>query len=180
MHGFVNLLGIVGETPLFDTASWSTELTWMTVLDVTQNEAVYKGRDNNKQVPTTLIDRPDTNYFGLGDQLHADVVPGVPGRGHACAAVVVAGHLRQLGGHRRAATRRRHFRHRHRSRHPPEVPLRPQVRRLLRRLLAVPAQERDHPARTCAVATGSMDVNNGVTAAISDRDFVALTFKTTF
>ncbi len=31
MHGLVNLVGVVGETPVFDTASWSTELTWMTV-----------------------------------------------------------------------------------------------------------------------------------------------------
>ncbi len=30
MHGLVNLLGIVGETPFWDTASWATELTWMT------------------------------------------------------------------------------------------------------------------------------------------------------
>ncbi len=46
MHGLVNLVGILGES-IWDTACWSTELSWMTYLDVTQNEAVFKGRKNH-------------------------------------------------------------------------------------------------------------------------------------
>ncbi len=61
MHGLVNLLGTHREElPVFDAATWATELTWMTWLDVTQNEAVFKGRDGYSQ-----IDRVDKNYFGL-------------------------------------------------------------------------------------------------------------------
>ncbi len=45
MHGLVNALGIINKTPVFDTAAWNAELTWMTWLDVTQNEAVFKGRE---------------------------------------------------------------------------------------------------------------------------------------
>jgi hypothetical protein len=76
MHGLVNLVGILGES-IWDTASWSTELSWMTYLDVTQNEAVFKGRKNHivmngSTVDTTkswtayeLLDKVDKNYFGL-------------------------------------------------------------------------------------------------------------------
>jgi len=81
MHGLVNLVGILGES-IWDTASWSTELSWMTYLDVTQNEAVFKGRSSHNPVinqqtgactagPTNswckydLLDKVDKNYFGL-------------------------------------------------------------------------------------------------------------------
>jgi hypothetical protein len=33
---------------------------------------------------------------------------------------------------------------------------------------------------TCIGASGSADIFNGVNAIVSDRDFVSLTFKTTF
>ena len=68
MHGLVNLVGIMGES-IWDTASWSTELTWMTYLDVTQNEAVFKGRGKAQPGKWTsydwAIDKVDKNYFGL-------------------------------------------------------------------------------------------------------------------
>ncbi len=67
MHGLVNLLGLVGETPIFDSASWATELSWMTYLNVTQNEAVFKGRSAKPGYWSayTQIDKVDKNYFGL-------------------------------------------------------------------------------------------------------------------
>ena len=55
-------------------------------------------------------------------------------------------------------------------RHPPEVPLRPQVRRLLRRLRQGSRQRRRPRSPTF----------NGTNSILSDRDFIALTFKTTF
>ena len=63
MHGLVNALGIISKTPVFDTATWNTELTWMTWLDVTQNEAVFKGRPNNINGGYNQIDRVSKNYL---------------------------------------------------------------------------------------------------------------------
>jgi len=179
MHGLVNLLGIVGRTPLFDTASWSTELTWMTVLDVTQNEAVYKGRDNDvpatQWTPYTLIDRPDDNYFGLGVNFTPtwfQVFPGVDmfaplswSQGFANSAVT-------QGGNDGAGT----F----------GVGIAFDIRQKYRFDLKYVGVYGDYS--TCPRAAGNpatcvdgaMDVPNGVAASISDRDFIALTFKTTF
>jgi hypothetical protein len=66
MHGLVNANVILPPTPLFDTASLAGELTWMTWLNVTQNEAVFKGRSNyiNAGCRCT-IDMVTKNYFGL-------------------------------------------------------------------------------------------------------------------
>jgi hypothetical protein len=68
MHALVNLVGVVGES-IWDTASWATELSWMTYMNVTQNEAVFKGRGSAKPGKWTdytwAIDAVDKNYFGL-------------------------------------------------------------------------------------------------------------------
>ena len=79
------------------------------------------------------------------DQLHADLVPGVPGRRPAGADHVEPGHLRQLGGRVRRQRGRRQLERRHRRRHLPEVPHRPEVQRLLRRLFDQP--DRRDPCR---------------------------------
>ncbi len=59
-HGLVNAVNIFPKTALFDTATLSGELTWMSVASVTQNEAVYKGRAGYNE-----IDRASKNYVGL-------------------------------------------------------------------------------------------------------------------
>jgi hypothetical protein len=51
-HGVLNVLGLVNQTPLFNTAQWTVELSWNRWDRVTQNEAVFKGRDGY-----TAIDR---------------------------------------------------------------------------------------------------------------------------
>ena len=61
MHGIVNAFNVFPKTPLFDTATLLAEATWMQVLSVTQNEAVYRGRSSY-----TAIDKVSKNYFGLG------------------------------------------------------------------------------------------------------------------
>ena len=177
MHGLVNLLGIVGDTPLFDTASWNTELTWMTVIDVTQNENVYKGRKNNttRWSNYTLIDRPDSNFFGLGINFTPtwfQVFPGVDmfmplswSQGLSNSAVT-------SGGSESAGT----F----------GIGIGADVRQKYRfdlKYVGVFGDYSTCPRSVGNPATcvnGAMDVPNGVAAAISDRDFVALTFKTTF
>ncbi len=45
-HGVVNALGLINRTPLFDLASWSTELSWNRWSHVTQNEGLFIGRDS--------------------------------------------------------------------------------------------------------------------------------------
>ncbi|MBL0089935.1 MAG: DUF1302 domain-containing protein [Ideonella sp.] len=60
-HGLVNGTYVLPSTPLFDTASIAAELTWMRLAKVTQNAAVYKGRDSY-----TAIDKPSKEYVGLG------------------------------------------------------------------------------------------------------------------
>ncbi len=126
MHGLVNALGIINKTPVFDTAVWNAELTWMTWLDVSQNEAVFRGRDNYNQ-----IDRASKNYFGLALNFTPTWFQVLPGRRPADAAVLGAGYLRQLSHHRGREQGCRQLRHRRRRRHLPKVPDRPEVRRLL-------------------------------------------------
>jgi hypothetical protein len=178
MHGLVNLLGIVGDTPLFDTASWNTELTWMTVLDVTQNENVYKGRKNNttKWNNYELLDRPDSNYFGLGVNFTPtwfQVFPGVDmfmplswSQGISGNSAVTSGGNEDGGifGIGIGADVRQKY-------------------RFDLKYVGIFGDYSKCPRSVGNPATcvdGAMDVNNGVAAAISDRDFIAFTFKTTF
>jgi hypothetical protein len=60
VHGVLNFLGLVNKTPVFDTATWTVEFSWCRWDNVTQNEAVFKGR------PTyTPIDRVSKDAFGV-------------------------------------------------------------------------------------------------------------------
>ena len=59
-HGVVNVFKVFPETPVFDTANLQVEFTWMMWDDVTQNEAVFKGRDGYSQ-----IDEVSENYVGV-------------------------------------------------------------------------------------------------------------------
>ena len=59
-HGVVNGIAVLPKTALFDTANLLAELSWMHVSNVTQNEAVYKGRADY-----VGIDKPTSTYVGL-------------------------------------------------------------------------------------------------------------------
>lgn len=59
-HGVFNLQGTVGNTPLFDSASWLTELTWNRWSSITRGAAVFKGREGY-----TNIDRATKEFVGL-------------------------------------------------------------------------------------------------------------------
>ena len=73
-HGLINGTFVLPSTSLFDTASIAAELTWMQLDKVTQNEAVYKGRDTY-----TAIDKPTHNYWGLGVNFTPTWYQAVPG-----------------------------------------------------------------------------------------------------
>lgn len=59
-HGILNAVWTSQKTPFYDTASFQAELTWMHWAKVTQNAAVFKGRDDY-----TAIDRVSRDYFGI-------------------------------------------------------------------------------------------------------------------
>jgi hypothetical protein len=172
MHGLVNLLGIVPETPLFDTANWAAEMTWMTWLDVTQNEAVFRGRKGYDQ-----IDAVDKNYFGLAVNFTPtwfQVLPGVDMFAPLTWAQGVSGNSAVTqGGSDGAGT----F----------SIGIGADVRQKYRFDLKYVGVFGDYSkcprspvnAQTC-LGNGDADIFNGVAAALSDRDFIALTFKTSF
>ncbi len=174
MHGLVNLLGLIGETPVFDSASWSTELTWMTWLDVTQNEAVFKGRKGYDQIDTV-----DKNYFGLAVNFtptwyqvfpSVDILAPVSWSQGFSNSAVTAGGSDGNGtfGIGVAADIRQKYR------------LDLKYVGFYGDYSKCPRKNVTTQPGTCAGATGSADIFNGVNAVLSDRDFVSLTFKTTF
>jgi hypothetical protein len=59
-HALINGVGSISSTPLFDSAAYSAELTWNTWTKVTQNQAVFKGRDGY-----TAIDHADKGATAL-------------------------------------------------------------------------------------------------------------------
>src|SRR3546814_3956577 len=38
VHGLVNLIGVIGNTPVFDSAAWTVEMTWNTYTHVRSGE----------------------------------------------------------------------------------------------------------------------------------------------
>jgi hypothetical protein len=60
VHGVLNALGSIAETPLFNSASWNAELTWNRWLSVSQGNQFFKGREGY-----TAIDRVSRDFFGL-------------------------------------------------------------------------------------------------------------------
>jgi hypothetical protein len=160
MHGVVNLLGLIGQTPLFDTASWSTEFTWMQWLDVDRNEGVFKGRRGYD-----LIDAVDKNYFGVAVNLTPtwfQVLPSLDlmapiswSQGFANSAVT-------SGGQDGAGT----F----------AIGIAADFRQKYRFDLKYVGFYGDY----AKAPDGSVAVFNGTSAVLGDRDFVSLTFKTSF
>jgi hypothetical protein len=175
MHGLVNLLGIVGATPVFDAASWAAELTWMTWLDVTQNEAVFKGRKGYGQ-----IDAVDKNYFGLGMNFTPtwyQVLPGMDllaplswSEGISGNSAVTAGGQENAGsfGIGLAADFYQKYR----------VDLK--YVGFYGDYSKCPRPNVTAQPGSCAGNAGSADIYNGTNASVSDRDFISLTFKMTF
>ncbi|RKS27310.1 uncharacterized protein DUF1302 [Pseudomonas sp. WPR_5_2] len=57
LHGVLNAIGTVSPTPLFDSASWSTELTWSRWVSVNSDPLnLFKGSSAYKAVPTNIDD----------------------------------------------------------------------------------------------------------------------------
>ncbi len=161
MHGLINGLMTLAGSRLFDSASLAAELTWMTWLDVSQNEAVFKGRNGY-----TAIDRVNKNYFGLAINFTPtwfQVFPGVDllaplswAGGISGNSAVTAGGQENSGNFGIGVAADIYQRYR------------------------IDLKYVGYYGRYSVNAAGAATVFNGSPAILSDRDFVALTFKTTF
>ena len=81
LNGFATF----AETPMWDAANLIVELIWNHWSDVTQNAAVFKGRDNYMAIgpagtPVTPADKVTKDFYGLAINFTPDQVPGLPGR----------------------------------------------------------------------------------------------------
>ncbi len=66
-HGVFNAVGILGKTPLYDSAAVAGELTWNRWNSVSQGANLFKGRDTYRVagIPGEPIDKVTKNYWGL-------------------------------------------------------------------------------------------------------------------
>jgi Protein of unknown function (DUF1302) len=201
MHGLVNLVGILGES-IWDTASWSTELSWMTYFNVSQNEAVFKGRSNHNQSPTlgpngncqpkagvadswcaySLLDKVDKNYFGLAINFTPtwfQVRPGMDvltpmswSQGISGNSAITAGGQDGAGTFGLGVALDFYQRYRMDLKY---VGFYGQYQSCGKAASQAP------PVAACAgLPSSAAGVFNGTNAVLGDRDYIALTFKTTF
>jgi hypothetical protein len=161
-HGLINGIYTLPQTALFDTASIASELTLMHLAKVTQNSAVYKGRDSY-----TAIDKPTSTYWGLAVNFTPtwyQVFPGVDMSAPVSWSQGISGNAATtFGGSKGAgnwslgvgAT-------------------------ILQTYLVNLSYIGYYGNYSTSPTTGAVTAFNGSSAAISDRGWVSLTLKTTF
>jgi hypothetical protein len=161
-HGLVNGTYVLPQTPLFDTATIAGELTWMNLDKVTQNAAVYKGRAGY-----TAIDKPTDTYWGLGVSFTPtwfQALPGVDLTMPLSWNQGISGNAAtSFGGNKGAGSW--------------SAGVGATIQQAYLVNLSYVGYFGDYATNP---ATGAATVFNGSSAAISDRGWVSLTFKTTF
>ncbi|GAB2514154.1 hypothetical protein GCM10027084_29650 [Pseudoxanthomonas sangjuensis] len=165
LHGVVNLLGLVSETPLFDSASWGAELAWNRWDKVTHNPGAFKGSAAYRGNPAN-IDAVSKDYFGINltfTPTWYQVMPGVDLSMPTAWSAGLSGNSAVLsGGNEQAGS----F----------SVGIAADIQARHNVALRYVGFYGDY-TRT---ASGAMNVPNGTNAVLSDRDHVLLTYKTTF
>jgi hypothetical protein len=160
-HGLVNGTYVLSKTALFDSASIAAELTWMHLAKVTQNEAVYKGRDSY-----TAIDKPTATYWGLGlgfTPTWYQLLPGVDLSAPLSWSQGISGNAATtFGGNKGAGNW--------------SAGIGATIFQTHLVNLSYIGYYGDHATSQ----TGAATVFNGSSAAIADRGWVSLTYKTTF
>jgi len=160
-HGLVNAIYVAPKTALFDTATLQGELTWNEWARVTQNEAVFKGNPNY-----TGIDKVSKNAFTLAVNFTPtwfQVWPGVDLLAPLTWSEGISGNSAvQFGGSKNAGTW--------------SAGIAADIYQKYRVQLSYNGFFGDYST----TPTGAMNVPNGTSAALSDRGWVSLTFKTTF
>ena len=167
-HGLINATSILPRTVLFDTATFATELTWSQWARVTQNEAVFKGRSSYLNPDgSTPIDKVTRNFVGLAINFTPtwfQVWPGVDlfaplswSQGLSGTSAVV------LGGNKNAGT------------------WSAGIAFDIYQKYRIDLKYNGYLGDYALTSTGARDIlPNGSVAALSDRGWVSLTFKTTF
>ncbi len=179
VHGLVNAVGIIPDTPVFDAATWAVELVWSQWLDVTSGaetfQAVgYKGCTFNK--PTAQAgDKWDgcatKNYVGMGASFTPtwyQVMPGVDMSAPMTFSVGLSGNAattfggNEGNGNFSAGLGFDIF----------------QKHRVDLKYIGYFGRINDYGA---SGALGAQNITqNGFTTLLKDRDFISLTLKTTF
>lgn len=161
-HVVLNAIGSIGATPLFNSATWSAELTWSQWLSVTQGAQYFKGRDGY-----TGIDRISKSATGLALNFTPtwyQVFPGMDllmplsySRGLSGNSAVASGGNKNAGSY--------------------SVGLALDVYSRYRFDLKYVGYFGDNALNTAGTA---VQIPNGSQALLKDRGAVYLTFKTTF
>jgi hypothetical protein len=160
-HALVNGILIVPKTWAFDTATLTGELTWMQWARVTQNQAAFKGSSTY-----TGIDKVSRDYLGLAVNFTPtwfQVFPGVDLTAPVTWNQGLSGNAAiQLGGNEGTGTW--------------SAGIGADIYQKYKVSLAYNAYFGNYTIG----ANGAMNTPNGIIAALSDRGWVSLTFKTTF
>jgi len=161
-HGLVNALWTSAKTPFYDSASFQAELTWMHWASVTQNEAVFKGRDSY-----TAIDKVSRDYLGIAFNVTPtwfQVLPGMDllapmsySRGISGNAAVLLGGNQDAGSYALGIAADIYSKY-----------------RIDLKYTGYFGNYSTNPV------TGAATAFNGTYASLSDHGWVSLTFKTTF
>ncbi|MDR2239762.1 MAG: DUF1302 domain-containing protein [Zoogloeaceae bacterium] len=160
-HAVFNMLGVLGKTPIFDTASWNAELAYSRWLKVTEREYLFKGRNGYN-----LIDRvsKDAWQLSLGfTPTWFQVFPGVDLLMPLSWSQGLSGNAATLlAGSKDAGTY--------------SIGVAVDVQQKYRFDLKYTT----YFGKDARNATNTADVFNGTYALLRDRANVSLTFKTTF
>jgi hypothetical protein len=161
-HGLVNAIATMPTTPLFDSATLTTEMAWMHLADVTQNEAVFKGRASY-----VGLDKPTASAWTLAANFTPtwyQVLPGVDLTMPITWAQGIKGNAATaFGGSEGAGNWSAGF-----------------GATIYQKYLVNLTYIGYYGNYSTNPATGAAAIFNGSTAPVSDRGWVSLTFKTTF
>ena len=135
LHGLVNSLGVIPQTPVFDAATWAAELTFAHYTKVRSGANLFMAEG---YAPCAGRDKWDgcttRNYAGLAlafTPIWYQVFPGVDLFAPVTYAIGLSGNAPTVFGGNQAL---RQLQHRCRCRRVPEIPFRPEVHRLGRSL----------------------------------------------
>ena len=160
-HALANATYVMPGTALFDTATFAGEMTWMHLASVTQNSAVYKGRDSY-----VGIDKPTSTYFGLAANFTPtwfQVFPSVDLTMPITWSQGISGNAATtFGGNENAGN------------------FSIGLGATIRQIYLVNLSYIRYFGNYAVGANGAATTFNGSSASISDRAWVSLTFKTTF
>jgi hypothetical protein len=171
MHGLINALGTVSKTPLFDAASWAAELTWSHWDTVRSGRNLFQAIGYNCAFagvanPGVRDGCATKNYFGLGlsfTPIWYQVMPGVDLSAPLTYSVGLKGNAATtFGGNEGNGN----F----------SIGLGADVQQKYRFDLKYIG----YFGYVNSYGTPNLLSQNGFTSLLKDRDFVSLTFKTTF